>query len=178
MFLYVYMHIDPRTDAVRYVGIGSLSRAYGFQERTKDHIAWIAELDAQELEPRVALPTRTRDREEAYEVERALIKWHRERGSPLFNMAAGGIGASGLVMSAERRKQIGAVNKAKWLFDPDFRKRRLPDLIKARAARNRSPEQIAAVTKHAQINGSPCRKCGGTLRYKTSRNCVNCARRS
>lgn len=171
------MHLDPRTDLVRYVGVGPLSRAYDFQTRAKDHLSWIAELDDEGFEPRVALPTRTRDRREAYEVERALIKWHRERGSPLFNVAAGGIGASGLVMTDARRKQIGAVNKAKWLFDPDFRKRRLPDLVKARAARNRSPKQIAAVTKHPQINGSPCKKCGGTLRYKTSRNCVNCARK-
>lgn len=178
MFLYVYMHLDPRTDKVRYVGVGVLSRAYDFQTRSKKHLVWVAELDAAELEPKVALPSRTRDRTEAFEIERALIRWHRERGSALFNVTDGGKGRKGDVRSKDERHLISAVHTAKWLFDAEFRARRLPDMAKARAARNRSPEHRAKITKHTNVQGSPCKKCGGTLRYKTGRNCVSCAKAS
>jgi len=174
---YAYLHIDPRDGTVRYVGVGSKSRGFDWNGRAPVHVAWIAELDALDLEPVVAFPFRTRNRDEAFEAERDLIRFHRAYGSPLFNITDGGLGTAGLKQSQEQKEKLRAIQIAKWLFDPEFRARRLPDMAKARAARNRSPKQIAAVTKHPQINGSPCRKCGGTLRYKTSRNCVNCARK-
>lgn len=170
------MHLDPRTGDVRYIGVGSLSRAYDFQARGPQHLAWIAELDALDLEPKISLPTRTRDRNEAFEVECALITWHRLRGSALLNITGGGLGTKGMVISDETREKLRSVHTAKWLFDRDFRTRRLPDMAKARASRNRSQKHRAKITKHAKIHGSPCKKCGGTLRYKTSRNCVNCAK--
>ena len=177
MFYYVYMHLDPRDETVHYVGVGPLSRAYDFQTRSAEHLAWIAELDAADLEPKVALPSKTRSREEAFEVECALIVWHRKYGSPLLNITNGGQGRKGLALSAETKQRISEISKARWLFDEEFRARRLPDMAKARAARNRSAEHLAKITKHDKIQGSPCKKCGGTLRYKTGRNCVNCARK-
>lgn len=178
MFLYVYMHLDPRSTAVRYIGVGPLSRAHDFQLRAPQHLAWIAELDALDLEPLVVLPSKTRDRAEAFEVERLLITWHRKNRSALFNVTAGGKGASGVTVSETQKQHLSSVQTAKWLFDPEFRARRLPDLVKARAALNRTPEHRSKITKHARVTGSPCKKCGGTLRYKTGRNCVNCTKRS
>jgi hypothetical protein len=51
-------------------------------------------------------------------------------------------------------------------------------MAKARAALNRTPEHRAKITRHEQVHGRPCKKCGGTLRYATGRNCVNCAKRT
>jgi hypothetical protein len=178
MFLYVYMHLDPRTAAVRYVGVGPLSRACDFQLRAPEHLVWIAELDALDLEPKVALPSRTRDRKEAHEVECALIAWHRKHGSALFNVTDGGLGRKGGVRSEAEKQRLRAAQQAKWLFDPEFKARRLPDITKARAVRNRSPEHRAKITKHETVTGRPCNKCGGTLRYGKSRNCVNCAKKA
>lgn len=176
MFLYVYLHLDPRTSEVRYVGVGPLSRAHDFQLRGTAHLKWIAELDALDLEPKVALPSRTRDREEAHEVEISLIAWHREHGSALLNVTNGGPGRRGGLRSEDERQQARAAQLAKWLFDPVFCARRL-SMSKMRSAQNRTAEHRAKIAKHAQVNGSPCKKCSGTLRYKTGRNCVNCAKR-
>lgn len=37
------------------------------------------------------------------------------------------------------------------------------------------PKKIDGLTP-ARVHGSPCKRCGGTLRHKVSRNCVNCKR--
>lgn len=181
MIYYVYMHLDPTTREVRYVGVGPKSRAYDWQGRGAPHLAWIAELDVIDLEPLVSFPGRTRDRDEAFEVERQLIKWHRHYGSRLFNITAGGMGSSGVTMSDATKKRMRDAKEARWIFDPEFRSRQLVHMEKARtalAARNRSPEHIAKIKKHEPVvGGSACKKCGGRLRYKVSRNCVNCARR-
>lgn len=178
MFFYTYMHLDPRTFRVRYVGVGSKARAFDLQTRSAAHLHWIAELEALGLEPEVALPTRTLDREEAMYVERALIAWHREQGSVLFNVAAGGRGGSGIKMTDMQKQHLSSVHQAKWLFDAEFRARRLPDMARARAERNRTPEHRAKIRKHENVvGGKACKKCSGRLRYKTSRNCVNCARK-
>jgi hypothetical protein len=174
---YAYLHIDPRDGVCRYVGVGSKSRGFDWGGRSPSHVAWIAELDALDLEPVIAFPFKTRDRDEVFEAERDLIRFHRAYGSPLFNVTDGGLGAAGLKRSEEQKEKSRAAHVAKWLFDPEFRARRLPDMAKARAARNRSAEHLAKITKHDKIQGSPCKKCGGTLRYKTGRNCVNCARK-
>lgn len=168
MFLYVYMHVDPRNDIVKYVGVGPLSRAYDFNTRSAPHLEWLAELDRADLEPRIALPARTRDRAEALEIERLLIKFHRHEGSEIFNTFDLGV-------PEDVRAKISNAHRAKW-EEPEFRLRRLPNLSAARAAKNRTPDHIVKITKHGKINGSPCKRCGGTLRYKISRNCVSCAK--
>lgn len=173
---YAYLHIDPRTQSARYVGVGSKSRAFDWNGRNAVHTAWIKELDLLGLEPTVAFPFKTRDREEAFTAERDLIAFHRAYGSPLFNVTDGGSGRRGDVRSENERQRISTIHSAKWLFDPEFRARRLPGTAKARAAKNRSSEHRAKITKHEMVTGRPCKKCSGTLRYATGRNCVNCAR--
>jgi hypothetical protein len=91
------------------------------------------------------------------------------------------MGTSGVTVSAETKKRMRDAKQARWIFDPEFRIRQLAHMEKARIAlraRNRSPEHIAKIKIHEPvIGGKACKKCGGRLRYKTSRNCVNCARR-
>lgn len=38
-----------------------------------------------------------------------------------------------------------------------------------------TPRFVAAQNGQSHYEGSPCRKCGGTLRYTVSCNCVACA---
>ena len=136
---YVYFHMNPITDIVYYVGMGSKSRAYEWAGRKKEHLTWIATLDAIDLEPKVVLVFKTRNRNEAFWAERELIAWHREHGSPLFNVTAGGMGMSGVPLSAETKQKLSATHKAKFMFDPIFRAKRLAAMATARATRYGKP---------------------------------------
>lgn len=91
----IYKIIDPNTDEVRYIGLTSLK----LDKRLSVHIrkavkhlnntnlsAWIRELLAKGLKPKIVAIMETNDKEAAYEAELTLIQAFKLVGHPLLNM--------------------------------------------------------------------------------------------
>lgn len=75
---YVYLHTDPRSKEVMYVGSGTKERAWVYSATTRnnpDHLAWCIELQHLGYTPDewVSIELRTRDKEQVLAWERKLI---------------------------------------------------------------------------------------------------------
>jgi hypothetical protein len=103
---YVYQHVDPRTNLIRYIGKGRGKRAWDFSARYGHHKNWLKQLKDAGLEPRVELIETDKTEEQAFELERLWVAACRSSFQPLTNLTDGGEGLSGLVHSEETRKKI------------------------------------------------------------------------
>ena len=97
--VYVYALSDPLTEEVRYIGIYRSVRSrfrkhLRMQGNNKEKKEWIDGLFKAGKAPRLEILKVVKTLEEAYEEEIKLIKEHREKGSPLTNIADGGGGRS------------------------------------------------------------------------------------
>lgn len=114
--VHIYVLIDPRDGLVKYVGKASHPRA-----RLADHISnahrhrhrcarWIQHLKADGLVPRmVVIESNPRDWRAA---EKQWIAFWRNLGRPLTNLAEGGYGSDGYVMTDEAKVKISSALKA------------------------------------------------------------------
>ncbi len=115
----IYGLVDPRTQAVRYVGksTSGLRRpkehsAPSLLEGVRTHKAnWIRTLRAQGLRPTITVLEEFSDAGPLDVAEVAWIATGRALGWPLTNGADGGVGSPGRVLSAETKAKIGAANK-------------------------------------------------------------------
>jgi hypothetical protein len=87
---YIYIHIDPRTLEIRYVGKGSKKRAWDFIRRKAHHACWIKNLNKNHLKPIVEILMDNLLEDEAYLFERKCIKLYRDLGYSLTNIGEGG----------------------------------------------------------------------------------------
>lgn len=111
---YIYQHIDPRTNLIRYIGKGRGKRAWDLRDRNAYHKNWLKQLKSEGLEPIVELIETDKTEEQAFELERLWIAACRSSFQPLTNLTDGGEGASGCVKSQEtRRKQSEAMRGEK-----------------------------------------------------------------
>lgn len=90
---YVYLHIDPNTKQVVYIGKGTKDRAWQFHNRKDDHKSWALSLIQNGLEPIVKLIHVFKNEEDAYIREEMLISFFRSINIELFNVMPGGRGA-------------------------------------------------------------------------------------
>ncbi len=103
---YVYIHSDPITGEVRYVGKGSGRRAYSFSHRYGHHAKWIGKLAKSELKPLVVILENNLPEKEAYTREEHYINHFRSLGVKLTNSTAGGNGVSGYKFSTEQKEKF------------------------------------------------------------------------
>lgn len=89
---YVYIHKDPRTNKVRYVGKGSGKRAWDLKKRYSWHKNWILNLKSLNLKPIVQIIKLFNTAREAFVYEKALIKSYRDSKEPICNTTSGGEG--------------------------------------------------------------------------------------
>lgn len=108
---YVYQHVDPRTNLVRYIGKGRGKRAWDLRDRHGHHKNWLKQLKNEGLEPRVELIETNKTEEQAFELERLWIAACRSSFQPLTNSTDGGQGASGCVKSEETRRKLSEALK-------------------------------------------------------------------
>ncbi len=88
---YLYLHVDPKTQSVVYIGKGTGGRAWdcAYTSRgNKQHQAWMVSLLEQGYTPAdfVAVLEQNLNEIEAQTRERELIEQHLKSGSPLFNL--------------------------------------------------------------------------------------------
>jgi hypothetical protein len=112
----IYILRDPRTSAIRYVGVTT----QGLAKRLSSHIknlhgtprcAWIRELIACGLQPSLeAVETGSGDWQAT---ERSWIQRCKNDGCPLTNTTIGGNGTAGYQFTPEVRAKIGAASKGK-----------------------------------------------------------------
>lgn len=91
MLHFVYELVDPRTDAVAYVGItnnpNQRLRAHITDTETNDNKqAWIEQLQKEHLKPRMRILEIVESREEAVEREKYWIQYYIEHGKELTNL--------------------------------------------------------------------------------------------
>lgn len=114
---YVYVHIDPTTNLVRYVGKGHGKRAYDFHQRGAHHKNWLNILKSQNLKPIIEILASDLEETRALELEVLWIAAYRSEGIKLCNLTNGGDGVSGWVPSVETRKKWS--NKLKGRVAPN-----------------------------------------------------------
>lgn len=82
---YVYCHKDPKTDEIKYVGIGQYDRAWCVRtnQRKKNHVEWIKSffVDGFTLNDIVEIKHNLLSKKDALRLEQELIEKHR----PAFN---------------------------------------------------------------------------------------------
>lgn len=119
----IYVLIDPRDCAVRYVG-ATQSKLYrrcathrAMSKKTTTPVAgWIRELMALGLRPQIRP---FGDPTDAWEgAERQAILHFRGQGADLLNVADGGMGCHGVIPSSTTRTKRSATLKARYANDP------------------------------------------------------------
>ena len=90
---YVYMHVDPRNDRIRYIGMGSEGRAWQVKktsQRSEEHYAWIQEImqAGHTLDEVVYICAKNLTKAEALAEEAKLIT--ENKGCALFNLQGTG----------------------------------------------------------------------------------------
>jgi hypothetical protein len=116
---YVYLHIDPRTSQVVYVGKGTGDRAWHIHNRSPKHKEWVNILKSLNLEPTIKLLHVFEDAEKAFIREKMVISFLRKLRIKLFNRSPGGQWVpsgkghplTGRIKSLETRKRISDTRK-------------------------------------------------------------------
>lgn len=90
---YIYLHIDPITSQVVYVGKGSSGRAWKFYNRSKKHLKWIEQLKLHNAVPIVKIAHVFVKEKDALDREKILIAFLLNKGVKLFNVNKGGGGS-------------------------------------------------------------------------------------
>lgn len=116
----VYVHKNPVTNRIFYVGIGLPSRPYEFKKSCRN-IYWVRTV-AKYGKPIVEIVAEYTDRSKAEAHEVMLIASLRDAGVKLTNLTAGGEKHKG--MSSEQREELSQVLKAKFT-DPVHRAKHL-----------------------------------------------------
>lgn len=116
---YVYIHRDPSTFEVKWVGKGKKNRAYDFylKRRTGRHREWLSSILEKKLVPVVELLSEHLSEEEAFALEVEKIAEFRKLGFPLLNLADGGKGKLGYGATSETRKRMAAARAGKKFTD-------------------------------------------------------------
>jgi hypothetical protein len=87
---YVYLHIDPTTSQVVYVGKGTGDRAWHTHNRSPRHKEWVRGLKVLGLEPSIKIAHSFNNAEMAFTREKMIIAFLRKIGVKLFNRSPGG----------------------------------------------------------------------------------------
>jgi NUMOD3 motif len=103
---YVYEHWRPDRDECFYVGKGRGRRAYQLYKRNAHHKAIQAKLGRMGLCVEVRIVQFNMTEQAAFDLEIERIKFWKEFGADLANIAIGGGGNSGYVASEETNKKI------------------------------------------------------------------------
>jgi len=88
---YVYLHIDPRTCQVVYIGKGTRLRAWHIHNRSDKHVKWFDELKSLNIIPIIKIIHVFDIPEPAFIREQMLIAFLRRSHVKLFNRAPGGL---------------------------------------------------------------------------------------
>lgn len=129
---YVYIHFDEYFN-VRYVGKGQGNRAYHTNHNRYWHFVF------KDKKPIVDFVAINLTEDEAFELEKEMIKLYTEDGYKLTNLTLGGEGTVGLKFTESHRIKIGEANsrrKENGFYTDEIRKR-LSDRAKGQPAWNK-----------------------------------------
>ena len=88
---YIYYHIDPRDNQIKYVGKGSGNRAFEIKyRRNPKHLRWIKYLEQLGLSIKIEIIEYFNDENQAYKKEKELISELQKNNNTLFNILPGG----------------------------------------------------------------------------------------
>lgn len=141
---YVYLHIDPRTSQVVYVGQGTSERAWTYNGRSPKHKKWFRQLNSLGFSPIIKLIHVFNNKKDALIREIMLISFFSKKGK-LFNRNKGGGGPlyhSVLSKSKMSESQKGTCKP--WLVKP-ARKRMMGNTL--RRGQKQPPEAIEKLRK-------------------------------
>lgn len=142
---YVYEHWRLDRDECFYVGKGRGYRAYSSKSRNQYHKAIVAKLRRIGSAMEVRIVACGLSEEEAFEIEKARIKFWKDAGVELANATNGGEGVSGLKMSASTREKMRLAK---------IGKKQTPEQIEKRIA----PLRGRQVDRDAILRGAAKRK--------------------
>lgn len=108
---YVYIHKDPRTNEVFYVGKGKAKRAWNFNKRNPFHINKINKIKSLGLEIMVELIETDKTEDQAFDLEKLWIAAYKHSGMILCNQTDGGDGLR--TPSSETRKKMSMAKLGK-----------------------------------------------------------------
>ena len=103
---YVYLHLRESDGKPFYVGKGCGKRAFNFSGRSQ---YWNRVSSKHGCTVKILFDNLTED--VAFELEKEIIHTLRNDGYKLCNLTDGGEGTSGIIVSEETRKKIGAIHK-------------------------------------------------------------------
>jgi predicted GIY-YIG superfamily endonuclease len=122
----IYALLDPRTDAVRYIGLTMDAKGREYDHKTKSgaghYGAWKRSLLKLGLTPEMIILEENLTREEAGERERFWIAYGKEYGWQLVNLTDGGdIGCPGYKHTPEARARIAKAKRGSggWHHTPE-----------------------------------------------------------
>lgn len=113
--VYIYALVDPRTNAIRYIGKSvrpRQRRSNHLQERPTCHrTRWLASLRREGLQPVMLILQRLRDGDDWQSVERDWIAYGRAQGWPLTNSTDGGDGVPNLPPESRERIRQASIGR-------------------------------------------------------------------
>lgn len=135
---YVYAHLDPSSNEVRYIGKGKDRRAWSFSHRKGHHGNWINKLKKLGLKPIVQILFKNLSEEDAFKKEKELIKSYTN----LTNLTDGGEGVSGYSPSEEFKEWIKEYNTGK-----KQTAEQIENMAKTKRGKPRSPKVRESISK-------------------------------
>lgn len=158
----IYTLSDPRTGAVRYVGmtVSPLAKRLGghLRYKGKDHkSAWVQSLRALGLNP-VIIEVEVVAVEDRVDAERRWIDRYRQQGADLTNSTKGGVGCLGYRHSSEAKDKMSRQRKGQprpkdpSIYTPEVRERLRQATIRQFAENPARREAVSRVHKGKTIS--------------------------
>ncbi len=111
---YVYSHTDPIDCQIKYIGKGSMNRAYEIKyRRSPVHLEWVQYLSSLGFSPIITIIAFFENENDAYEKEKELIYELISKGTKIFNRTPGGRTLSGVNNPMYGRKRQDVIQRNK-----------------------------------------------------------------
>ena len=184
----IYGLFDPTTGTLRYIGKTKYTPAV----RVKGHVGnakaggrthlcnWLRSLRV----PPITKVLKRVPLSELNAAEVSMIRWHRQRGTPLVNTTAGGDGGTtkpGRTLTQEQKDKIGAGNrgvKKPWLAERNrksppftgFKHSEETKAVMAEKARGRKHPELAAYNRRPEVREA--RRYKAIEQWRTKRGAI------
>lgn len=149
---YVYVHINPMTKTVFYVGKGQLDRAWDYYGR---NVFWKRVYNKYGVD--VDIVSHSLNEKDAFDLEQLLILEYRDLGINLTNLSNGGEGSSGLRFTDQQRLNISNSLKGRLPWNKGkckskTKEYKLPEEIRLKLSRAKIGKYLGNKNPFADLN--------------------------